>query len=184
MIRNKITILFLLFSLILSPTFSLGSDNPKSVDVVYKLGSGDKLKITVFNEPDLSGEFEVDGSGILSMPLVGNIPAGGLDIRTLEANVVDSLKNGYLLNPRVSIEIMNFRPFFILGEVNDPGSYPYVNGLTVINAVALAGGFTHRARTDRVMVTRVVGDKKSEFEAKDGDIVMPGDSIRITERFF
>lgn len=162
----------------------MSGDAHFKADLAYKIGSGDKLKITIFDEPDLSGEYDIDGEGILSMPLIGNIEAGGYDLRSLENEIATSYKEGYLKNPRINIEIMNFRPFFILGEVNEPGSYPYVSGITVINAVALAGGFTHRARTDRVVISRGKGNEKKEFDAKEDFIVMPGDSIRVTERFF
>ena len=180
--------IFLLFFFSMTSTIAFAEEDTNedhyTVDTVYKLGSGDKLKITVYEEPDLSGEFEIDGSGVLAMPLVGNINAGGKDIRTLEKKLLEKLSNGYLVNPRISIEIMNFRPFFILGEVNEPGSYPYVSGLTVVNAVALAGGYTHRARTGRVTIIRGKGKNKEEFEAEEDSSVMPGDSIRVSERFF
>lgn len=153
-------------------------------DAIYQLGSGDKLKITVYGEEELSGEFEIDGAGILSMPLLGNIKTAGLDVRALEHMLVEKFKEGYLVDPRVNIEILNFRPFFILGEVKEPGSYPYVNGLTVVNAIALSGGYTYRARTDRVIIQRGKGNQKKEFEAHEEDLVLPGDTLRITERFF
>ena len=138
----------------------------------------------MFGEEDLSGEFEVDGTGVLSLPLIGNIEAGGLDLRSLEVSIANKFKDGYLVNPRISVEVLNFRPFFILGEVNEPGSYPYVNGITVLNAVALAGGFTHRARRDRVIIQRGKGEDRKEFKAEKDEAVYPGDSIRVTERFF
>ena len=116
----------------------------------YKLGSGDKIRVTVFGHEDLSGEFEVDGSGNVSLPLIRNIKAEGSTPRELEQVVADRLSPDYLVNPRVSVEVLNYRPFYIYGEVTKPGSFPYVNGMTVINAVAMAGGFTYRARTSRV----------------------------------
>ncbi len=161
-----------------------GEGEAFDVDSVYRIGAGDKLKITVYEEPDLSGEFEIDGSGVLAMPLVGNIKAGGLDLRAIEGLIAGKLKDGYLVNPRVNIEVMNFRPFFILGEVNKPGSYPYVSGMTVINAVALAAGYTARAKTGEVTITRGKGDKKQEIQATEDEQVNPGDSIRINERLF
>lgn len=150
----------------------------------YKLGAGDRLKVVVFGEESLSGEFEIDGQGMVSLPLIGNMKAGSIDVRAFEHNIAERLKDGYLVSPRVSIEVLNFRPFFILGEVKNPGSYPYVNGLTVLNAVALAGGFTHRARTDRVLIRHGSDQKDSEFEAGEDGKVRPGDVIRVTERFF
>ncbi len=150
----------------------------------YKLGAGDRLKVNVFGEESLSGEFEIDGQGMVALPLLGNMKAGGNDVRAFEKDVSAKLKDGYLVNPRVSIEVLNFRPFFILGEVKKPGSYPYVNGLTVLNAVALAGGYTHRARTNKVMIRHGNDKNKEEFEADEDGKVLPGDVIRVTERFF
>lgn len=150
----------------------------------YKLGAGDRLKITVFGEDSLSGEFEIDGQGSVAVPLVGNMKAGGKDVRSFEKDIEAQLRDGYLINPRVGIEVLNFRPFFILGEVKNPGSYPYVNGLTVLNAVALAGGYTHRARTDRVMLRHGNNPKESETEVSEDGKVLPGDVLRVTERFF
>ncbi|MEJ0062053.1 MAG: polysaccharide biosynthesis/export family protein [Alphaproteobacteria bacterium] len=108
----------------------------------YKLGSGDKLRITVFGEPDLSGEFEVDSIGKISMPLVGQVNVANMTVTQTTATLVQILSAGYLRDPKVNIDVLNYRPFFILGEVLKPGSYPYVNGMTIVNAVAMAGGYT------------------------------------------
>ncbi|MDB2415531.1 polysaccharide export protein, partial [Rickettsiales bacterium] len=137
---------------------SVAEDSEATINETYKLGANDKLRITVFGEEDLSGEFEVDGTGIISLPLIGNVKVNNVGLRDLEKTLVKKFEDGYLKNPRVSIEVMNFRPFFILGEVKNPGSYPYVNGMNVLNAVAVAGGFTHRARRDRVVIKRGQGD--------------------------
>lgn len=152
-----------------------------TIGQIYLLGTGDKIRLTVFGEEDLSGEFEVDSSGRVSLPLIGTIKASGISTRELEQLSSDKLSDGYLIDPRVSIEVLNFRPFFILGEVNEPGSYPYVNGLTVLNAVALSGGFTHRANRDKILIQR--GDKE-EIKANPSTKVLPGDLLKIQERFF
>src|SRR5512144_965299 len=124
---------------------------PGSDDIAgYTLGSGDKVRVTVFGHEDLSGEFEVDGSGNVSLPLIRNIKAEGLTVRQLEQTIAERLSPDYLLNPSVSVEVLNYRPFYIYGEVTKPGSYPFVNGMTVVTAVAMAGGFTYRARTSKV----------------------------------
>ena len=149
---------------------------------VYHLGQGDKLRITVFGEDDLSGEFDVGADGDVSMPLIGQIPAVGLSLVDLEDEIVKKLKDGYLLNPQVSVEVLNFRPFYIIGEVNNPGSYPYVSGMTMLNAVALAGGFTYRAEKDHVMLKRT-SDQPEESVGLDTK-VLPGDIIKVEERFF
>ncbi len=109
----------------------------------------------MFRHKDLSGQFEIDGEGFVRMPLVGEIQGAGLTARELEDTIEDRLKTGgYLVNPQVSVDVLNYRPFYIIGEVNNPGSYQYVNGMTVINAVALAGGFTYRADQGDITITR------------------------------
>jgi polysaccharide biosynthesis/export protein VpsN len=150
----------------------------------YQLGPGDRVRVTVFRHPDLSGEFQLDGAGYFSVPLVGEILGGGKDARQLETDIEAHLKDGgYLVNPQVGIEILNYRPFYIIGEVNNPGSYQYVSGMTVINAVALAGGFTYRADQDDIIINRG-GSQGPEVEALLDTEVLPGDIINVTERFF
>jgi polysaccharide export outer membrane protein len=119
----------------------------------YALGPGDQVRLTVFRHEDLSGQFEIDGEGFFAMPLVGEIMTAGLTARQLENEIEIRLQSGgYLVDPQVSIEVLNYRPFYIIGEVNNPGSYQYVSGMTVINAVALAGGFSYRADQDDIMI--------------------------------
>jgi polysaccharide export outer membrane protein len=150
----------------------------------YKLASGDRVRVTVFRHVDLSGEFQLDGRGYFAMPLVGEIQGGGLDSRQLEEAIEARLKDGgYLVNPQVGVEVLNYRPFYIIGEVNNPGSYQYVNGMTVINAVALAGGFSYRADQDDIVINRG-GSQGPEVEAALDTEVLPGDIINVTERFF
>lgn len=150
----------------------------------YQLGSGDKLRVTVFGDEDLSGEFDLDGAGNFSMPLIGKVVAGGLTLDQAEDEVERLLLDGYLVNPRVSIEVLNYRPFYILGEVNSPGSYAYVSGMTVLNAVALAGGYTYRAREENVRITRASDPEKQEVPVSITEVVLPGDIIRVPERHF
>ncbi|WP_255833931.1 polysaccharide biosynthesis/export family protein [Kordiimonas sp. SCSIO 12603] len=150
----------------------------------YQLGSGDEIKITVYGEEDLSGEFEIDGSGSVSMPLIGSVAVGGKNLKTAEKLITDLLADGYLISPRVSIEVLNYRPFYILGEVDKPGSYPYVNDMTVLNAVALASGFTYRANKKKFEITRKVGGREEKITVDITAQVLPGDIIRIAERFF
>ena len=163
----------------------LVSSNAAAQDISgYKLGSGDKIRVTVFGHEDLSGEFEVDGSGNVSLPLIRNIKAEGLTPRELEQVVADRLSPDYLVNPRVSVEVLNYRPFYIYGEVTKPGSFPYVNGMTVINAVAMAGGFTYRARTSKVRIIRATDPSRTPQDADKDTPVMPGDVIEVPERYF
>ncbi|WGF88903.1 polysaccharide biosynthesis/export family protein [Marinivivus vitaminiproducens] len=155
------------------------------VDVAnaYKLGPGDQVRITVFGNEDLSGEFTIDGQGNLALPLVGAINAGGSSPRELENTIRTSLADGYVVNPQVAIEVLTYRPFYILGEVNNPGSYPYVNGMTVIQAAAVAGGFTYRAAESSITLTRG-GTNGSTAVVEPETSVIPGDIIRVPERFF
>lgn len=148
------------------------------------LSAGDKVKVNVYGEDDLSGTFEIDGSGSLALPLIGEVSATGLTPRQLEQRITKALADGYLVNPRVNIEVLNFRPFFILGEVNKPGSYSYASDMTVINAVALAGGYTPRAKTGKVLVRRAADPRHKEVYEEEDAKVMPGDVVRVEERFF
>lgn len=163
---------------------AMASADPSSSVAPGQLGPGDKIRVTVFGEEDLSGDFEIDSTGSLAMPLVGEVPVRGLTPRELESKLTKVLDGGYLVNPRVNIEVLNFRPFFILGEVNKPGSYPYVNDLSVINAVAMAGGYTTRAKTGQVKIRRANDPKREENWVTEDVKVFPGDVLRVEERFF
>jgi polysaccharide export outer membrane protein len=150
----------------------------------YRLGAGDQVRIIVFGEEDLSGEFFVDGSGMVSLPLIGEAPAAGKTLAEFRAELEARLSDGYLNDPRVSAEVLNYRPFYILGEVEESGEYPYTDGLTVMNAVARAGGFTYRANTRVVFIKRADTEAEVEVPLTATVRVMPGDTIRIAERFF
>jgi len=157
---------------------------PEDADADYKLGSGDKLRVIVFGESDLSGEFDVAGSGKVALPLIGQVRASGLTLTQFEDEVENAFKQGYLTNPRVSVEVLNYRPFYIYGEVGNPGQYPYTSGMTVLNAVAVAGGYTYRAAEDRVYITRGNDGSEVEYPASQAVKVLPGDVVRVPERFF
>jgi len=150
----------------------------------YRTGSGDKLRITVFGHEDLSGEFQVDGSGYISVPLIGNVEAGAKSAHELETAIASKLSPDFLKNPQVSVEILTYRPFYILGEVNNPGSYAYVNGMTVINAIAVSGGYTYRGRENKVIIIRANDPARKKQPANHDTIVFPGDVIEVPERFF
>jgi polysaccharide export outer membrane protein len=149
----------------------------------YRLGTGDKLKVTVFGEEDASGEYEIDATGAISARLLGRVAVKGMTVSEVEQTLIDQYRSrGFFRNPRISIELVNLRPFFILGEVEKRGSYPYVNGLTVAQAVAIAGGYTYRASRSRITIQRV-GSPKEEPVQEDAP-VYPGDIVRVPERFF
>jgi len=150
----------------------------------YVLGPGDKIRVIVFAEDNLSGEFVVDGAGSISMPLIGEVRANGKSIRELQRSVETSLLQGYLNDPKVSAEVLNFRPYYILGEVEESGEYPFSTGLTVVNAVATAGGFTYRANTRAVYIKRAGDSKEVQYILTTTTPVQPGDTIRIIERRF
>jgi protein involved in polysaccharide export with SLBB domain len=151
----------------------------------YRLGPGDRLRIIVFGEKDMTGEFAVDGTGLLSFPLIGQIKAGGLTAEGLERAITNKLKPDYLRDPKVSVVVLTYRPFYIVGEVKTPGSYAYVTGMSVINAVALAGGFTYRAKESSFYLDRSGKDgKKTRIDASPETQVQPGDVITVRERYF
>lgn len=179
-----ISIRSLAAALVALAVLALGGATATAEETGYKLGSGDRVRVTVFGHEDLSGEFEVDGVGRLSLPLIQEVAAIGLSLRQLEGAITDALKPDYLKNPRVSVEVLNYRPFYILGEVNHPGSYPFVNGMTVLNAVALAGGYTYRARESKVVVIRTTDAERTRHPAGPDTTVLPGDVIEVPERFF
>jgi len=165
---------------ILKPVLPASADDSPQ----YRLGAGDRIVVTVFGHEDLSGEFELDGQGRIALPLAGEVTLAHHRLREAERAVADRLKPDYLIDPRVSIQVTNYRPFYILGEVNRPGSYPYVNGLTVVQAVAIAGGYTYRARESRVSIRRA-GDPDGERRpAGPGMVVLPGDVIDVPQRYF
>lgn len=156
---------------------------PPDANVDYRLGSGDRLRVIVFGESDLSGEFDVSGSGKVALPLIGQVHGEGLTLSEFEDSVEKKLQEGYLTNPRVSVEVLNYRPFYIYGEVGEPGQYPYRSGMTALNAIAVAGGYTYRASQDRLYITRGEGDEV-EYPASQAVKVLPGDVVRVPERFF
>lgn len=150
----------------------------------YQLNSGDRLRIIVFGQDSLSGNYALDGSGRISIPLIPSVEAKGLTTQQLEARLIEVLSVRLLRDPSVSVEVLEFRPFFILGEVTSPGQYPYVNGMSVMTAVAIAGGFTYRASTGRAEIVRVENGAKVKRKLPIEGTVLPGDTIFISERFF
>lgn len=160
-------------------------DGAVSVSPGYLIGTGDVLRIVVFDEAEMSGEYTVDGAGGIAFPLVGRVSVEGLSPQEVSDNLSVLLSKGYLVDPRVNVGILRFRPFYILGEIRRPGSYDYVQGLTVLNAIALSGGFTYRARRSDVSVLRKQKDGTFvALEIGPEERVLPGDVIEVKERFF
>jgi len=149
----------------------------------YRLDNGDQLRITVFGQEAMTGEYVVDGSGFISMPLLSQVEARGRTAQELEQQISQRLvSEGFLVNPSVNVQILTYRPFFILGEVAQPGQFNYIENMTVLTAVAMAGGFTHRANTDGFTITRKIANKVIEARAQRNTIVQPGDVIYVHER--
>jgi polysaccharide export outer membrane protein len=155
-----------------------------AADLSYQLGTGDKLRITVFGEAALTGEFSVGDRGTVSFPLVGEVQAAKRSVAEFKSSLTAALKDGYLLDPRVAVEVLTYRPYYVLGEVGKPGEYPYTSGLTVLNAVAAASGFTYRANTKRVFIKHAGAAAEEKLPLTATQMVAPGDTIRIGERYF
>ena len=153
-------------------------------DMVYHLGAGDKIRVLVYNEPQLGGDFSVGADGEMSLPLIGNVPVAGKTIEQVSRDVQARLADGYLRDPRVSMEVQTYRPFFILGEVRAAGQYPYLSGLTAMNAIATAQGYTPRAARRTVRIRRFGDQYEQEYVLTPDLRILPGDTIRLTERFF
>jgi polysaccharide export outer membrane protein len=150
----------------------------------YRLDSGDRLRIVVFGQEGLSTTYIVDAGGAITMPLIGPIRARGLTTRDLAGAIAARLRQGYIREPHVAVEVETHRPFFILGEVTHPGQYPYVAHMTVETAVAIAGGFTPRARKGEVTITRPADGESARAEVPLSYPVQPGDTINVAERWF
>ena len=156
--------------------------NEADVLAGYKLGPSDDIRVTVFGEDDLSGTFGLDGNGRISLPLAGDVLLKDMTVSRAEQEIAQVLRGDYLKSPRVSVEVLKYRPFYILGEVKRPGSYPYVAGMNLSNAVALGGGFTYRADKSTILVTR--GDSEPYLAPETSATILPGDVIEVKERFF
>ncbi|MEX2643898.1 MAG: polysaccharide biosynthesis/export family protein [Acetobacterales bacterium] len=152
-----------------------------SASTAYHLGSGDELRITVFGDESLSGEHRIDGQGQITMPLIGRVEAADLTAEALKERLQARLAE-YVHEPRVNVQVLTYRPVYIVGEVKTPGSYDYVDGMTVINAVAIAGGFTYRARQDRFVIERKATNQA--VAAVPGTPLLPGDVVTVKERYF
>jgi polysaccharide export outer membrane protein len=150
----------------------------------YVLGPTDRVRVKVYGEPDVAGEYEVDSAGYVSIPLAGRVRAAGSNTRQLERAITAALSKGIVRDPRVNVEIALYRPFYILGEVKKSGEYPYRVGMTVLDAIASAGGFTYRANENKVFLRRAGGAGEEVYPLDAPVLIYPGDNIRVPERFF
>jgi polysaccharide export outer membrane protein len=188
--RSALRILFgsAAFPILGSVSCAPGSNLPPLANAdpgPYRLAVDDQVRIITFGQEDLTGQFKVNDRGTIAIPLLGAIPANGLTSAELEHQIAEELKQKkLLLDPSVSVEVLGYRPMFILGEVTKPGQYPYEPGMTVLTAVAIAGGFTYRAQTSYASLLRKVNGHPAEGRVPRGMEVLPGDVITILERYF
>ena len=169
---------------ILPPFGSQGTAAAYEHSAGYLIGAGDRLTIRVVGQPDLTGDYTVDGSGLISFPLIKSVKVGGLTAPQVRSLVAARLQEGYLRDPSVSVQTTNLRPFFILGEVTQAGNFPYQNGMTVQNAIAIAGGYSARANHRDVMLTRKDANGTQTVKVPVTTQIYPGDIIFVRERWF
>ena len=150
----------------------------------YRLGAGDKLRVTVFGETDLTGEYDIAADGSMTFPLIGALNAMDLTPEQLSHAIATRLQRGYLRDPSVVVSVIAYRPFYILGEVEHPGAYPYAPNLDAMSAVAVAGGFTYRANRRRVFIRHAGQTDEQPYTLRQAVPIQPGDTVRVGERFF
>lgn len=167
-----------------SGAFPVETADQPDINVSYPLRAGETIQILTYGEETLTGEFNIGANGILSFPLVGDIKAAGLTPAALGKTIAAGLADGYVLNPQVNVEVKNYRPIYILGEVNKPGEYPYIPDMTILAAIAKADGFTYRAQQKQIFIKRSDQPREVKIRLGSNTRIYPGDTIRITERFF
>ena len=151
----------------------------------YRVAPGDRLRVVVLSDAELSGEYEVDSVGMIAPRMAGRVAVLGMSTAEIETMLADRYRSGgYLRTPRLSVDLVSRRPFYILGEVSRPGSFPYVSGINVVQAVAIAGGYTRRAAKTRVTIQRFNATLGQEETVNEDTPVGPGDVIRVPERWF
>ena len=167
-----------------APVAYVAAPMPVAYDAAYRLDAGDRLRVVVYGQEGLTNTYAIDAGGSITMPLIGSVPARGRSPAGLAAEITAKLRNGFIREPSVAVEIEAYRPFFILGEVAAPGQYPYVPNMSVESAVAIAGGFSPRALRDRVTLTHTDGSGSSRFVVPLGTPLSPGDTVLVGERWF
>ena len=166
------------------PMMPKGPRAVAEADGPYLLDTGDRLRVFVYGQPNLSRIYPVDHSGRITVPLIGRVKARGRTTRQMESIIRDRLGAEYVRDPKVNVDINQHRPFYILGEVRNAGQFPYVSGLTVQSAIAIAGGYSERANERRVQITRRINGYVDKMEVPTDYVVKPGDTIKVHERFF
>src|ERR1700739_4415254 len=160
------------------------TSEPAAYDNAYHLDAGDKLRVVVYGQEGLTNSYAIDAGGSITMPLMRAVAARGKTAAGLAADISARLRNGYIREPSVAVEVETYRPFFILGEVQAPGQYPYVPNMSVESAVAIAGGFSPRAKRDTVTLTHTDGAGSTRVVVPLGTSVSPGDTVLVGERWF
>jgi polysaccharide biosynthesis/export protein len=164
--------------------YAASTPAPVPYDVPYHLDAGDRLRVVVYGQEGLTNTYLISAGGTITMPLIGAVPARGRTPQGLAAEISARLRNGFIREPSVAVEIESYRPFFILGEVQAPGQYPYVPNMTAEIAIAIAGGFSPRARKDRVTITHTDASGTSRVIMPPGTPISPGDTVLVGERWF
>ena len=169
-----------------TPVVAVAYAGPEPVryDAPYHLDAGDRLRVVVYGQEGLTNTYSISAGGTITMPLIGSVPARGRTPQGLAVDIAARLRNGFIREPSVAVEIEAYRPFFILGEIQAPGQYPYVPNMTVESAVAIAGGFSSRARKDRVTITHSDAAGTSRAIVPPGTPISPGDTVLVGERWF
>jgi polysaccharide export outer membrane protein len=153
-------------------------------DAPYHLDAGDKLRVVVYGQEGLTNTYAISAGGTITMPLIGAVPARGRTPQGLASDIAARLRNGFIREPSVAVEVESYRPFFILGEVQAPGQYPYVPNMTAESAIAIAGGFSPRAKKDRVTITHTDANGTQRMIVPPGTPISPGDTVLVGERWF
>src|SRR5713226_7713047 len=166
------------------PVAYAAASMPVVSHAAYRLDAGDKLRVVVYGQEGLTNTYAIDAGGSITMPLIGSVPARGRTPASLAAEITGKLRNGYIRDPSVAVEVESYRPFFILGEVAAPGQYPYVPNMSVESAVAIAGGFSPRALRDRVTLTHTDKSGSMRVVVPLGSALSPGDTVLVGERWF
>ena len=170
---------------IVKETAAKGETLHLAIGADYRLGANDRVRIIVFGQPTLTGEYTLDGNGVLAFPLIGNVDANGQSPPQLQKAIAAKLDPDYLQNPSVSAEVITRRPFYVIGEVQKPGNYPYVTDMTALQAIAMAGGYTYRARQNNLYLKRLdANGRMVRVAATPETKIQPGDTVEIKERFF
>jgi len=172
------------YAMAAAPTAMARAAAPLPARATYKLDAGDRLRVVVYGQEGLTNTYAIDAGGAITMPLIGAVAARGQTPAGLAAAITAKLRNGYIRDPSVAVEIESYRPFFILGEVAAPGQYPYVPNMSVESAVAIAGGFSPRARRDRVTLTHTDNSGPMRAVVPLGTALGPGDTVLVGERWF